>query len=267
MTMPKTSIDAPATSVSTWKDDWVHHGERAGSDPGTGTRFTLRIVPILHRIGHPPEVPCDAGPSCHAVRRGCRRSEGSGSWTPGELGRFGSSEPVRERAAPRRPWTRAAAPPPAIGCPRRGRRSESPIRRRRCRCRCRSTPPRSRPRARRIPGRTSAGAQNRSGSSAEASTATCRPSVGDPGRMSTATMKARPATTRISLPCGGSHWKCSPRTTPRDERDWFTWTKRVGRPSGSKLSARMISREPAAARRGRSAAGRSGPRGWPWARA
>ena len=37
-----------------------------------------------------------------------------------------------------------------------------------------------------------AGAQNRSGSSADASTATTRPSVGDPGRMSTATMNARP---------------------------------------------------------------------------
>ena len=37
-----------------------------------------------------------------------------------------------------------------------------------------------------------AGAQNRTGSAAEASTVTCRPSVGEPGRMSTATMNARP---------------------------------------------------------------------------
>ena len=48
--------------------------------------------------------------------------------------------------------------------------------------------------------------------------------------MSTATMNARPRTTRMSLAWGGSHWKCRPRMTPRAERDWLTWTNVVGRP-------------------------------------
>ena len=61
-----------------------------------------------------------------------------------------------------------------------------------------------------------AGAQNRTGSSSEPSTVTTWPSVGEPGRMSTATMNARPRTTRMSLAWGGSHWKCRPRMTPRD---------------------------------------------------
>ncbi len=41
-----------------------------------------------------------------------------------------------------------------------------------------------------------------------------RPRVGEPGRISTATMKASPRATRMSLPIGGCHWKCSPRVTP-----------------------------------------------------
>ena len=68
-----------------------------------------------------------------------------------------------------------------------------------------------------------------------------RPSVGDPGRMSTATRNARPATTRISLPCGGSHWKWRPRTTPRAERDWLTCSKRSGSPSPANAPAWTIS--------------------------
>ena len=75
-----------------------------------------------------------------------------------------------------------------------------------------------------------AGAQNRTGSSSEPSTVTTCPSVGEPGRMSTATMNARPRTTRMSLAWGGSHWKCRPRMTPREDRDWLTWTNDVGRP-------------------------------------
>ena len=86
-----------------------------------------------------------------------------------------------------------------------------------------------------------AGAQNSTGSSADASIVTTRPSVGEPGRMSTATMNARPATTRISLPCGGSHWKCRPRTTPRAERDWLTCSNRVGRPRSAKAPVCRIS--------------------------
>ena len=74
---------------------------------------------------------------------------------------------------------------------------------------------------------------------------TC-PSVGEPGRTSAATMNARPDTTRISLPCGGSHWKWSPRTTPRTDRDWLTWTNAVGSPSSRELVGPQHLGEPAA---------------------
>ena len=51
--------------------------------------------------------------------------------------------------------------------------------------------------------------------SPESSTATYRPNVGDPRRMSTATSSTAPSTTRTSFPCACSpRWKWSPRSTP-----------------------------------------------------
>ena len=110
-----------------------------------------------------------------------------------------------------------------------------------CTAPCRSTRSRSRPpgrrtRARRRPAPRTAPAPRRTPRGSRPG-----PAWASPGRMSTATMNARPRTTRMSLPCGGSHWKWSPRTTPRADRDWLTWTKRVGSPSSSNTGAETIS--------------------------
>src|SRR4030095_16257826 len=45
------------------------------------------------------------------------------------------------------------------------------------------------------------------------------PRVGEPLRISTAARKAEPNVTRISLPMGGSHWKCNPLRTFFCERE------------------------------------------------
>ena len=43
--------------------------------------------------------------------------------------------------------------------------------------------------------------------------------------MSTITSKIAPRTQRTSFACPG--WKCIPRTIPRREREWLSWTKRL----------------------------------------
>ena len=142
--------------------------------------------------------------------------------TVGEGGRFGPGEPVRERARggvlgrqqrlvdrPGDRQRRVVPADPALVRAVVRRRAEvldlgRVVRAPRSRARTRPGPrpgPGRRPRPRAV--------------------TTC-PSVGEPGRMSAATRNALPATTRMSLPCGGSHWKCRPRTTPRADRDWFT---------------------------------------------
>ena len=37
----------------------------------------------------------------------------------------------------------------------------------------------------------------------------------------------------MSLPMGGSHWKCRPRVTPRALRLWLSWTNSLGSPSSA----------------------------------
>src|SRR5712664_2604383 len=68
------------------------------------------------------------------------------------------------------------------------------------------------------------------------------PKVGEPGRMSTATSKISPCTARISLPCGRRSCACSPRSVPRAERDWLSWTKECGMPASRYLRSWKVSR-------------------------
>src|SRR5712671_1154048 len=69
------------------------------------------------------------------------------------------------------------------------------------------------------------------------------PKVGEPGRMSTATSKISPCRVRISLPCGRRSCACRPRSVPRSERDWLSWTKECGMPASRYLRSWKVSRK------------------------
>jgi hypothetical protein len=51
------------------------------------------------------------------------------------------------------------------------------------------------------------------------------PNVAEPGRMSNTTSKISPCTARTSLPCGRRRWACKPRSVPRTDFEWLSWTK------------------------------------------
>src|SRR4029450_12033192 len=65
------------------------------------------------------------------------------------------------------------------------------------------------------------------------STATWSPRRGEPCRTSTTTSTMAPRRQRRYLPIGGSHWKCSPRMTPRCETVWMACSKDDGIPCAS----------------------------------
>src|SRR5215213_11011943 len=67
------------------------------------------------------------------------------------------------------------------------------------------------------------------------------PNVGDPRRRSTATSSTRPRAQRTSLPWPGWVWKWIPRTVPRRERDWLSWTNADGTPCSTHASSRQVS--------------------------
>ena len=84
--------------------------------------------------------------------------------------------------------------------------------------------------------------------SAESSTATCCPKVGEPARMSTATSRMRPRTTRTSLSWAkGWLWKCRPRSVPTScDSEWLICTKSRSIPCFGKAPAVPDFREEAA---------------------
>ena len=63
--------------------------------------------------------------------------------------------------------------------------------------------------------------------------------------MSTATSNTAPRDTRTSLPCAcGASCQCRPRSTPRGEREWLSWTNSTWRPTAaSKACWRKVSRK------------------------
>src|SRR5437667_3335904 len=69
------------------------------------------------------------------------------------------------------------------------------------------------------------------------------PKVGEPGRMSTATSKISPRSMRISLPWGLRSCACRPRSVPRVERDWLSWTNEWGIPASRYLRSWNVSRK------------------------
>ena len=177
--------------------------------------------------GHRSKVPA----SCPGPHHGSAGPAGSGR-------RPIRAAPASPRATRRRrPSPTAAGRRRATRCRCRGRPSGSRTRPRGCRAPCRSTrSPRGRS-GRRSRGRTSPAPRTGAAPRPSPRPPRAGPASASPGRMSTATMSARPVTTRMSLPCGGSHWKWRPRITPRVERDWLTWTNRVGSPSPSASNA------------------------------
>src|SRR5580700_7044715 len=80
--------------------------------------------------------------------------------------------------------------------------------------------------------------------SADNSTATWRPKVGDERRISTATSRIRPRAQRTNLSCAnGGVWKCSPRNVPTTaENEWLSCTKVSSRPALSQ-SERLYTSE------------------------
>src|SRR3954447_20384937 len=77
--------------------------------------------------------------------------------------------------------------------------------------------------------------------SSSSSTPSHSPNVGEPRRRSTTTSSTEPRAQRTSLPWPGCVWKWIPRTVPRRERDWLSWTKSDGTPWADQASARQVS--------------------------
>ncbi len=50
------------------------------------------------------------------------------------------------------------------------------------------------------------------------------PNVGEPRRRSTTTSKIAPRAQRTSFAAPAPIWKCMPRRTPREEREWLSCT-------------------------------------------
>ena len=141
--------------------------------------------------------------------------------------------------------------------PTRDRRSGSPTRRpgrsRWSTCRSRRRYPRARrSRARSRPARTGDG-----GGSSSSSKPSQRPNDGDPGRMSTSTSRIDPRAQRTSFAMPG--WKCMPRSTPRAEREWLSWTHSSSTPSSASVLARKVSRKKPRASPWTVGSSRSGP--------
>src|SRR4051812_45305983 len=61
--------------------------------------------------------------------------------------------------------------------------------------------------------------------------------------MSIATSKISPRTARTSFPCGLLRWACSPRSVPRWEREWLSWTKSRAMPPSRYRAAWNVSRK------------------------
>src|SRR4051794_16620466 len=72
-------------------------------------------------------------------------------------------------------------------------------------------------------------------------TASHSPNVGEPRRRSTTTSHTLPRATRTSFPCPGCVWKWIPRSVPRRDREWLSWTKSSGIPCSAATSARNVS--------------------------
>src|SRR3954466_5258750 len=67
------------------------------------------------------------------------------------------------------------------------------------------------------------------------------PNVGESRRRSTTTSQTLPRATRTSLAWPGCVWKWIPRSVPRREREWLSWTKSSGIPCAEATSARNVS--------------------------
>ena len=181
----------------------------------------------------------------------------------GEGRRFGPRQPVRERPRGGVLGRQRAARRPATGCASVGIVPADPGLAGRVVGGGAEVLDLGRVRERREPaGERGRAPRTARGSSADASSVTTGPASATRAGCPTATMNARPATTRMSLPCGGSHWKWRPRTTPRAERDWLTCSNRVGRPEAGERAGLEDLREPAPLVAEHAAAGRRGPRGW-----
>ena len=192
---------------------------------------TARIQAL--RPCHPPAAAALTGPpggmAAVPASRCCPREPPAtpGSGRPAPPGAPAS----RPATAPRRPCARGSVPDRPVDADLRVVPARCPIRRAACTCPSSGTRCPRAPRGRRTPARRRRAPRAAGRFSSLATMDSWRPSVGEPGRMSTATMKASPRATRMSLPIGGSHWKCRPRTTPRTLRLWLSCTKRLGRPS------------------------------------
>ena len=105
------------------------------------------------------------------------------------------------------------------------------------RCTCRRSR-RSR-RARRSRARSRPGCRAGGRARRRARTPSHSPNVGEPRRRSTTTSSTLPARARArACPGPGCVWKWIPRSVPRREREWLSWTNSVGTPAAAQASAR-----------------------------